>query len=87
MEVFFSAGASCGALRVKVLIQQQHAYRITFEIFEINMRFLQKILSQILWRDIFMGSQCPAQLCHYLAFYCIGHFRIINFRNRVGLIH
>ncbi|SUB18847.1 Uncharacterised protein [Pantoea agglomerans] len=46
MKVFFIPGADRGALAVKVLIQQQHSYRVILQIFEINVSFFQKIFSQ-----------------------------------------
>ncbi|AYP24700.1 MULTISPECIES: hypothetical protein [Pantoea] len=69
MKVFFIPGADRGALAVKVFIQQQHSYRVILQIFEINVSFFQKIFSQGANRDVFMGSQRPAQLRHDLALY------------------
>lgn len=81
VKIFFNPITSLRALRVKVFIQQKHSNRIIMQIFEIYMRFLQKILSKVVWSHVLMVSQHPAQLCHYLAFYFIRHVRIINFRN------
>ncbi len=55
--------------------------------FKINVNFFQKIIPQVIERYLFMGSQRPEKLRDYLAFHCVRHIRIVDFRNGVSLIH